>query len=171
MAISFINPNFPPSPCTTICGKNISCQDNGNSKSKVILTNNQGFEILKHQVDGCLITTGKRCDFLLEIKKPLSDDKKDSQKVEDYIYYEYYIETKGSDLAKAYEQILATVQILSKAIPACLDTGQHQRKGFISCTRIPQIDTTIQNLKARAKREYGMEVTVKSGTLEVTELK
>lgn len=170
MTISFINPNFNGTncDCTQICGTNVVCQDKGNQTSKVVLQNNTDFEILKHYVDGCLIKNSEACDFLLEIKKPLSTDKANSQKVEDFHYYEYYIEVKGSDLKKAYEQILATVSKLSKVKQECLKSEQHQRKGFISCTRVPKIDTTIQNLKSKAQRQYKMEIIVKSGALERT---
>lgn len=170
MMISFINPNLNGTSCdcTQICGTNVVCQDKGNRTSRVALQNNTDYEILKHHVDGCLIKNSEACDFLLEIKKTLSTDKADSQKVEDFYYYEYYIEVKGSNLKKAYEQILATVPKLSKVKQECLKSKQHQRKGFISCTRVPQIDTTIQSLKSKAQRQYKMEITVKSGALEIT---
>lgn len=169
MTISLINPNFPSCGCTDICGKNVVCQDKGNTKSKVTLENKTDFEILKHKIDGCLITDhSERCDFLLEIKKPLSSAYANSPNSQNYFYQEYYIEVKGSDIKTAYEQILATVRKLSRAIPELLESGQHQRKGFISCTRVPQIDTTIQTLKAKAKKKpYCMEITVKSGILKI----
>lgn len=169
MAISFINPNL--NSCTVTCGTNVVCRDKGNPNSEVRLQNNQGFEILKHIVDDCLIQQGQRCDFLLEIKKLLSDKPQNSQKVEDYDYREYYIETKGSNVEKAYEQILATVPQLTKVTAACLNSGQHQRKGFIVCTSVPKMTTTIQNLKSRAKRDYKMEIAHQSRVFEINDFK
>lgn len=170
MTISFINPNL--NSCTATCGTNVVCRDKRNPNSEVRLQNNQGFEILKHIVDGCLIQQGEKCDFLLEIKKPLPDKPQDSPKIEDYDYREYYIETKGSDLIKAYEQILATVPQLTKVTATCLNSGQHQRKGFIVCTHIyPKTLSTAQVLQSRAKRIYKMDIKHGSQKLEINDFK
>lgn len=56
------------------------------------------------RVDSCLVTNGKRCDYLL-----LDCDKNEA----------YLIELKGSDITYAIEQILSTLTLLANRLQAC----------------------------------------------------
>ena len=59
--------------------------------------NPSGLRVLRYKVDGGIITIGSRCDYLLGIVSRREC---------------YLIELKGSDIKKAAEQILATLDAL-----------------------------------------------------------
>lgn len=70
-----------------------------NSRSKFRIQNPQKTKVRVIQVDDCVITKGKRCDYLLV----LSDNQ------------ELYIELKGSKVSYAVEQILADIPQLTES--------------------------------------------------------
>lgn len=78
--------------------KKVSIEEN---KMKYLAENRDENRVCLIQVDGCLITKGIRCDYLL-----LNCDKKNS----------YFIELKGKKLLHAIEQIDRSVHILKKDI-------------------------------------------------------
>jgi hypothetical protein len=80
--------------------KKITAKENGR---KLTLENPNGKLVRKIQVDGCLITDNshKRCDYMFEIEKP--------------IRFVIYLELKGSDIKKAYEQLVATIDLFIEA--------------------------------------------------------
>jgi len=80
--------------------KKIVSRDKGETR-KHVAQNTNSFYVAHYRVDGCLITTGNRCDFLL-----LNEDKKKA----------YLIELKGHDLHHAAVQIEKTQQMLSKEL-------------------------------------------------------
>lgn len=65
-------------------------------KRKFTLHNPCEKTVAKVKVDGCLLLTGKRCDYLFEIDQPIS-------KV-------IYLELKGRNIEDAYEQLVSTVE-------------------------------------------------------------
>lgn len=107
-----------------------------------------GNNINKHmvrqfKVDGDVIKTGQRCDYLL-----LNDETQTS----------YYIELKGSDLIKAIDQIDTTIGLIAPSIPKykvqrriIYRTGTHKIQ-----TR-PVLDW---------KQKYGRAVVIKERLLE-----
>ena len=75
----------------------ISSRDKGGSQTHIAY--NRGSSVVTHyQVDGVIIKSGNKCDFLL-----INEDKKTA----------YLIELKGSDLSWAAMQLQATEQTLS----------------------------------------------------------
>jgi hypothetical protein len=118
-------------------------------RSKFKILNDSLKSINKVKVDGCLITNGKRCDYLFEI---CSDN---FEKV-------FYVELKGSDLKKALEQIEATINY-------CNIYHKHkdkQKYAFVVTTRTPQIDSAIQNLKRNLKNKK-IKLETKNNEIEV----
>ena len=57
-------------------------------------------EVEKIEVDGCVITEGIRCDWLVRLNDATSKE-------------EIYVELKGSDVYHAVEQLQASVERLS----------------------------------------------------------
>ena len=91
---------FVQNDCTEFCDrrKTIVARDKG-EKRKYIVINKAGSVFCKVRVDGCLITKGKKCDYLI-----LNCDKN----------LAIFVELKGSDLLKAVEQIESSLNQLLK---------------------------------------------------------
>ena len=68
------------------------------NKRKCIFSNPENLNLIKIIVDGCQITEGTRCDFLVL----------DQQK------NEYFVELKGKDIPHAIEQLLLSFVNLQK---------------------------------------------------------
>ena len=131
------------SECTqTTRNKKIVFQEN---KSKLTIVNKDEVLCDKITVDGCEITEGKRCDFLLLIKQS-----------------ECYVELKGQDVNKAIEQIETTIKKLS------VNSQKHKKRSYIIGTRIPLSSETIQNLKIQFRKKYNSTLIVKSTPYEDT---
>lgn len=75
----------------------ISSRDKGGSQTHIAYNRDSSF-VTHYQVDGVIIKSGNKCDFLL-----INEDKKTA----------YLIELKGSDLSWAAKQLQATEQTLS----------------------------------------------------------
>ena len=86
----------------------------------------------------------------------------DSQKVEkcDYVFVRctnkehYYVELKGSNIGKAYDQIVTTI---AKHIPS----PKEKNYGFIVCSKVPKSGTKVQKIKEKFKKKYGQDLEVK----------
>ncbi len=91
MTVEFLGKEY-----TSISDKKIVCNENGR---KYEAENLQRKELLKIHVDGDLITEGERCDYALNV---LCDNKI------------YLIELKGCDKPHAYEQLMSTINFLTK---------------------------------------------------------
>jgi hypothetical protein len=89
------NDLFRKSECKEFCDtrKTIVVRDSGN-KQEYRVTNDNGKEICKIKVDGCLIKEGERCDYLI-----LSCEDKSA----------FFVELKGHDLKKAIAQINSSI--------------------------------------------------------------
>ena len=86
--------------------------------------------------------SGKRCDYLVV----LSDNQ------------EIYIELKGSKVAYAVEQIIATIPQLTA------DTSK-PKLDFICSTRCPMTSPEIQKLKKITKKKHNLKLTIKNGEI------
>lgn len=67
------------------------------NKCKCVFSNPNQHLLTKIKVDGCQITDGIRCDYLIL----------------DHCHNEYFVELKGKDLPHAVEQLEASIQQLS----------------------------------------------------------
>jgi len=107
---------------------------------KFILKNPQTKPVYQVTVDGCLITEGKRCDYLFEIDKPI-------QKV-------FYVELKGKDVEKACEQLKTTIN-------SCKNRHQNALKEcHVVASRIPKLGTGTQVLKKKFKQQSGINLNL-----------
>lgn len=88
--------------------KIIICKDKGNSQ-KYIAENIDKSKVYKYQIDGYVITEGKKCDFLV-----WNEDKKNI----------YLIELKGTDLEHAIDQIISTENVLRESFFSSIDGCQ-----------------------------------------------
>ncbi len=87
----------------SICGKyamQIVSRDRGNSQYHKAYNRAKAY-VTHYRIDGVVITTGSRCDFLL-----MNEETKTA----------YLIELKGSDLVKAAEQLKATEVALKQEL-------------------------------------------------------
>lgn len=110
------------------------------NKSRMELSNKQQRQLEKTIVDGCRITTGIRCDWLVKDIQTNS---------------EIYIELKGTDIEHAYEQIKRTVTVIN--------SGKGIKKtGVIVCVRCPINSNQIQILTARLRKSMNVNLVVKS---------
>ena len=127
--------------CTQITkNKRIVFQEN---RSKLTIVNIDQVKTQKVTVDGCEITTGKKCDFLLLIKE-----------------LECFIELKGQNINEAVKQIEATIKKLSR------DQKKQKKKAYIICTRSPMTSKKIQNLRVLFRKRYNSDLIIKSTPYE-----
>ncbi|MTJ18808.1 MULTISPECIES: hypothetical protein [unclassified Dolichospermum] len=151
------NDLFRKSECQEFCDsrKTIVVRDSGN-KQEYRVTNNNGKEICKIKVDGCLIKESERCDYLI-----LSCEDKSA----------FFVELKGHDLQKALSQIDSSINKLMTEI-----------KEFKIYARIvlnrnptPDINSSIEiKLKKRLKQQNGKDsgdlIKYKSQVLEENQI-
>jgi len=95
-------------------------------------------ELLRMKVDGCLITSGKRCDWLLVDKKTKT---------------EIFIELKGADVGEGVKQLCTSVEALTKN-PA-------KKYGYVVCTRCPVSSPAIQKLQKSMLKSHSLTLRVK----------
>lgn len=94
-------------------------------KSTFQVINAERRKLEKHQVDGCLIVDGIKCDWLL---------------VDSETGKEIYIELKGSDIKHAVDQICSTVNALTRDLKGV-------KLGYVICTKCPLDSTSVQRIK------------------------
>ncbi|HLC15477.1 MAG TPA: hypothetical protein VJL89_04545 [Thermodesulfovibrionia bacterium] len=130
------------------CNNNkiVVAQDEKNPKCEYRLINNSAKRVCKVTVDGCYITEGKRCDFLL-----IDCDSKVA----------FFIELKGRHLLEAVEQIYETI-----------NRFWQQMNGVIINGRIVLTKVTVPNLRNNPNI-LRLEKKLKSvnGTLEYKTIK
>lgn len=115
------------------------------NKRKCVFQNPDGHLLTKVQVDGCQITQGVRCDYLII----------------DHCRNEYFVELKGKDFPHAIEQLEATIKQL-----ASMDI-QIKRLAIIVSSRFPSNDTTLQRAKVLFKKKYRAELQAKNIVMEI----
>lgn len=121
--------------------KEVIRQENGR---KVIVKNPKSWEIGVVQVDDCLITDTKRCDWLFRLPE--------NKKLKNGVCSAKLVELKGSDVQKAFSQLDATLVhpaiagdkstinecfIVSKISPLLTGTIQIEKKKFYQIHSIP----------------------------------
>ncbi|NOZ91351.1 MAG: hypothetical protein GXO60_08725 [Epsilonproteobacteria bacterium] len=112
------------------------------------INNSSLFSINRVEVDGCYITSGRKCDYLFEI---LDSD----------ILEVFYVELKGKHLEDAIEQLEETLKY-------CL--GIHKsinRSCFIVASRVPKASTSTQKMKKEFKRKHGVMLYIDTKIKEV----
>jgi hypothetical protein len=121
-------------------------------KRKLTINNPSEKVIRKIKVDGCLlIKSGKRCDYMFEIDNPASE-----------IGNVIYLELKGCDIEKAYEQLIATIEIFK---------SKHQKikkECHIVASRVPKAGTKAQQLKVKMKKSTQAELIISTDKAFIT---
>ena len=107
----------------------------GKKTSTLYLLNPTERKVEKIEVDGCAITEGKRCDWLVLLNDATSKE-------------EIYVELKGSAVYHAVEQLRTTILKLSN------DHANCSKRCFIVCTRNPLIGTDLQKYKDQFWRTF-----------------
>lgn len=114
-------------------------------KSKCIFSNPNRRMLTKVIVDGCQITDGIKCDYLIL----------------DHCRNEYFVELKGKDLLHAVEQLEATIQQLSDKNKTV------KKKAIIVSSRNPSNDTSVQRAQKEFKKKYNTELIAKNIQAEI----
>ncbi len=120
--------------------KKIVCKE---KKQIIIFYNDQRKDVLKIRVDGCQITVGKKCDYLVE-----------------HDTIQNYIELKGKNLSYAFLQLEETIKQLKKE--------EYIIKSFIVSSYSPLSSVQIQQKKLYFKKKLKSELTVKNNKIEVS---
>ena len=95
-------------------------------------------------VDGCVITTGPRCDYLLIATGGV----------------EHYVELKGCDVRHAVKQLKATMLAVSQnPRGAC-------KHAYIISSRCPLMSTEIQKLKLDFRKQFKSTLLVRNSHYE-----
>jgi len=118
----------------------IKCEE---KKRKIVFYNPSRISVSKIIVDGCQITKGVRCDFLVT-----------------YGETENFIELKGEDIRHAFEQLIATINVLG-------DENCVNRNSYIISSRCPLTSPEIQNKKLLFKKKYNSNLIIKNKSIEV----
>jgi hypothetical protein len=154
------NDFFRKSECKEFCDtrKTIVVKDSGN-KQEYRVTNDNGKEICKIKVDGCLIKEGERCDYLI-----LSCEDKSA----------FFVELKGHDLQKALSQIDSSINKLKDEIPELQEFKIYARI-VLNRNPTPDINSSIEiKLKKRLKQQNGKDsgdlIKYKSQVLEENQI-
>jgi hypothetical protein len=104
-------------------------------RSKVTFLNEKKARIQRILIDGCVITNGIRCDYLLITKEDMN-----------------YVELKGSDIKHGIAQLSATIKIIG-------NPDGKRVKCFLITYRTPVSSTEIQGLqKSFSKKGYILNV-------------
>ena len=154
------NDFFRKSECKEFCDtrKTIVVKDSGN-KQEYRVTNDNGKEICKIKVDGCLIKEGERCDYLILYCEDKSA---------------FFVELKGHDLQKALSQIDSSINKLKDEIPELQEFKIYARI-VLNRNPTPDINSSIEiKLKKRLKQQNGKDsgdlIKYKSQVLEENQI-
>lgn len=131
---------------------NINCC----SKSKVASENGKRFEVVsaedftKIRIDGCLITsqTVEKCDYGFV--------RHSSQEF-------YFVELKGKEIQKAYNQIVETINYFTTNL---IVIPKNMRFGFIISSSVPKAGINVNNLKQDFAKKHGRKLEVKNRELK-----
>ena len=106
------------------------------SGRKFIIRNDKRLLVSVIRIDGCLILGAgeKRCDYLFEIGPSF--------------HCAIYLELKGADIARAFQQLAATLLALKPRPDAC-STVCH-----IVASRVPKLTPSVQQAKLRLARDH-----------------
>jgi hypothetical protein len=120
----------------------------GKHTSTFYFLNPQQREVEKIQVDDCAITDGPRCDWMVVLDDTTSKE-------------ELFVELKGTGVSRGVEQVLATIETLSKNA-----TGLRKRS-FVVFNRNPMSGTDLQKFKKIFLRDFNSEFDLKRSGSEV----
>ena len=101
------------------------------------------------EVDGCAITEGQRCDWLVRLDDAVSHE-------------EIYVELKGSADYHAVDQLRATIKKLSA------DPAKFPKRCFIVFTRNPMLGTDVQKYKVHFFETFKASFDLVKDKKEVT---
>lgn len=111
------------------------------NKRKLVINNPGGKTVLKVLIDNCVVKDNSpRCDYMFEIGSP----------IERIIY----LELKGCDVDRAFEQLCATVDRFA---------GNHKmfrRECHIVASRVPKAGPKVQALKVKLLKEKKAQLFV-----------
>jgi hypothetical protein len=116
--------------------KKVSLEEN---KSKIVFHNQSQKDLELVKVDGCLITDGLRCDYLI-----IEDNN-----------FEHFVELKGCDVSHAIKQLTASFKL-----SVCSKT--HEKKAYIVSSRCPVSSPEIQILKLKFKKDFNALLSIKN---------
>ena len=109
-------------------------------RSKIIFLNKSRQNVRRIRVDGCVLTEGVRCDYLI-----IPENGK-----------EHFIELKGNNVAYAAKQIEESIRQISES------PQLSEKYGFIISTRCPLLSSEIQALKLKFKKRYNSLLIIKN---------
>lgn len=115
--------------------------------SKLIVENDLSckFSIIKYTIDGCVISSGKRCDYKLYVSNHPC-------------YKEYYIELKGRNYIYALEQIKSTMDILGV-------NCREPKIGIVVLSNPTEVGSEVaKRQRAKLKTYYNMTIKQKTTT-------
>jgi hypothetical protein len=121
----------------------------GKRTTKLYLSNPQEREVEKIEVDGCAITDGLRCDWLV-----LINDRQPHEEI--------YVELKGSKVSHAVEQLKATIKTLSA------DSVHLPKRCFVVYSRNPMPRTDVQNNKVKFRENFKADLRLVPDGTEIT---
>jgi len=132
------------------------CSTKSNNKIIPISENKRKFTIIndsqrlvnKIKVDGCLINDHReRCDYLFEIDCPCVEA--------------IYVELKGTDIQKAYNQLMATLVALSTR------HNKLKKECYIVASKVtPYMNAIQQSLKVKMKKQHQATLLISSRLAE-----
>lgn len=122
------------------------------SKSKVASENGKRFEIssqedfTKIKIDGCLIALQniEKCDFGF---------------VRHLNQQFYFVELKGKDIQKAYNQIVGTINYFNTHL---IKIPKNMRFGFIISSYVPKAGISANILKQDFAKKFGKKLEIKN---------
>lgn len=117
--------------CSTLSTNKIITAEENNRK--LIINNPSAKKINKVKVDGCLIKQTECCDYLFEVFEVVNQQEKISLVI--------YLELKGSDIEKAYKQLLTTCEYFKT-----------QRKGIVKHCYIIATKISYPNFNAQKQK-------------------
>lgn len=119
----------------------IKCEEN---KRKITFNNKNRESVQKITVDGCQITEGVRCDYLVK-----------------YFKREYFVELKGEDIKHAFDQLSRSISILGT-------NNCEKRISYVISSRSPLASAQIQNMRLKFLKQFKSDLIVKNNSFEVS---
>jgi hypothetical protein len=111
----------------------------GKRTTTLYLLNPKERRVEKIVVDGCAITEGKRCDWLVRLNDPISKE-------------EVFVELKGSSVYEAVDQLRTTIKRLST------DRAKLPKRSFIVFNRNPMTGTDTQKYALEFRKKFNSEL-------------
>ena len=118
------------------------------NRRRFLIKNPNAETITKLVVDGCLIDDARpRCDFAFEIGLPC--------------YCVIYLELKGCDVPKAYNQLTATLGHFAT------HHTRSKKVCHVVSSRVPKAGPSVQQMKVKMKKNHGVILKVDSQQTEI----